>query len=96
MLMPRDIQNFLHSEAVGAIQDKFHSAETMDADDFYDMRDYIIWRLAQTNAQRPNAIAGITKRGMLLAMENQQGGVTVAVSSFFPQSKKKKKKITPF
>lgn len=85
MILPSDMQEFLNSAAIKEIEATFE--EPIPAyvvpGDIYDKRDYLLFRLVQTNAQRPMAITGITARKVERVEMNEDGGAVVPVSTDF-------------
>lgn len=89
MLIPSDVRQFLDSDIAEhcktlAMNPKWEVVKS----DFYDVRDFLILRILQTNAQRPQAVRSITERVLNRATTNEDGWATLAVSML------KTKKIT--
>ena len=80
LLTPEELNDFLKSsvmEKVNAILEK--PEIPTDPEEFYFIRDALLLRILQTNAQRPAAVAGITQKRLDRA-KTEEGWATVAVS----------------
>jgi len=81
MLLPQDICTFLKSPIVKKCE-ALAKRPPRDAtpNQYYDIRDYLLLRIIQTNAQRTGAVRGITKEHLERAKLADNGGAVVAVS----------------
>lgn len=81
MIMPSDIAEFLNCPAVSEIKEKAlnPSMDVVPAD-FFDVRDFLLLRLIQTNAQRPMAVRNITQKTIQKAKITSDGWATMTVS----------------
>ena len=89
MLVPSDFQDFLNSDIAKDCEKALLRKPKGDVvpSNYYNMRDYLLLRLLQRNAQRPMAIRNITKR----AIENSkisEDGVVITVSKYVVQISK--------
>ncbi|CAC5400111.1 unnamed protein product [Mytilus coruscus] len=84
MILPVDIQMFLRSETAKTIEKKFDNKSwQVVPSTFYDVRDYMLLRLLQTNAQRPMAVRNITIRSIDRAKRTDDGGLSITVSKSY-------------
>ncbi|CAC5379905.1 unnamed protein product [Mytilus coruscus] len=82
MIIPEDIAAFLSSTPSNRCRElALKPPMKVVASDFYDVRDFIIMRILQTNAQRPMAIRGMTHRNISMAKRIDDGGALVTVAS---------------
>lgn len=81
MLMPQDICSFLESPIVKKCKALAkRPPRDVTQNQYYDIRDYLLLRIIQTNAQRTGAVRGITKENLERAKLADNGGAVVAVS----------------
>ena len=81
MLQPEDISSFLLSDAAKKCQELALNPPTDIVPSlFCDVRDFILLRIFQTNAQRPMAVRGITESNVRRTMITENRGAVVAVS----------------
>lgn len=81
MIVPDDIAAFLSSTPSNRCRElALKPPMKIVATDFYDVRDFIIMRILQTNAQRPMAVRGMTHRCISMAKRTEDGGALVTVS----------------
>lgn len=81
MIIPADIRRFFESDVAEhwttlATKPKWEVVQS----EFYDVRDFLILRILQTNAQRPQAVRSITERVVNRANANEDGWATLAVN----------------
>ena len=81
MVTPEDIEKFLASDIATHCEDVARRQPENETSpiDFYDFRDYLLSRLIQTNAQRPQAIRSITEETVKKATVDEEGWATVTV-----------------
>lgn len=81
MLLPADMSSFLLSDAAKNCQELALSPPIdIVPSQFYDVRDFILLRIFQTNAQRPMAVRNITENIVRRAKITENTGAVVAVS----------------
>lgn len=83
MINPEDIVAFLASETTKECETILENPPKTELlpTTFFKVRDYILLRLIQTNAQRPGAVRSITPRVLQNAKVTEDGAVlTVGVS----------------
>ncbi|CAG2196203.1 unnamed protein product [Mytilus edulis] len=81
MILPVDIQMFLSSKYAQTIEKKIANKSTQVVlSTFYDVRDYMLLRLLQTNAQRPMAVRNITINSIDRARRTDDGGISITVA----------------
>lgn len=81
MLLPADMSSFLLSDAAKNCQELALSPPIdIVPSQFYDVRDFILLRIFQTNAQRPMAVRNITENVVRRAKITENTGAVVAVS----------------
>lgn len=79
MLTPDDFANFMHSDVAKQAEDKLKGSvpkEIVPAD-FFHVRNYLLLRLLQSNAQRPGAIKNLTTQAIDRAHVNDKGAVVM-------------------
>ncbi|VDI23172.1 Hypothetical predicted protein [Mytilus galloprovincialis] len=81
MILPVDIQMFLSSKYAQTIKKKIANKSTQVVlSTFYDVRDYMLLRLLQTNVQRPMAVRNITINSIDRARRTDDGGISITVA----------------
>ena len=81
MIMPNGIVEILNCPAVNEIKDKALNPKTeVVPADFYDVWDFLLLRLVQTNGQRPIAVRNITEETLKKAHITSDGWATLTVS----------------
>lgn len=50
------------------------------AEAFYKVRDFLLWKIIQTNAQRPMAVRNISEKAVHRAKVTESGGCVISVS----------------
>jgi hypothetical protein len=82
MINPKDIVAFMESETAKECETILGNPPKteLEPNTFFKVRDYILLRLIQTNAQRPGAVRAITPRVLQNAKVTEEGAVlTVGV-----------------
>ena len=82
MLLPVDFKNFLESDVSKECERALTTTppKEMHAPTFVNLRDYLLLRIMQANAQRPMAIRGITEESVRKAKTTEDGGAVIMVS----------------
>ena len=81
LLVPEDFCTFLESLSANEFRQKALNPPLVPtATDFYDVRDFLLFRIIQTNAQRPMAVLAITHKSVKRAKIDEEGGATITVS----------------
>ena len=81
MILPADIQHYLMSDATRGIEHQIENPSLQVVpSDFFNIRDYLLLRLLQTNAQRPMAVRNITTKAIDRAKKTDDGGALIMVT----------------
>ncbi|CAC5393017.1 unnamed protein product [Mytilus coruscus] len=76
-----EVAGFLATEKVKNIEKKLTKIQDATDEDYYNMRDYLIFRILQRNAQRPGAVVGMTVERVKKAHHSEDGVVVMESDS---------------
>ena len=86
MLRPEDLSAFLQSDvAKEAKALALKPRNQVVPNDFYLIRDFILYRIIQSNAQGPMPVRNISERHIKRAKISEDGGAVISVSNSFNQ-----------
>ena len=82
MLLPIDFKNFLKSDVSKECEDALLHRASIELvpSKFWALRDYLLFRIMQANAQRPMAVRNITENSISKAKRCDDGGAVIMIS----------------
>lgn len=81
MIDPEDIISFLNSPTAKECTALLKKPPMeIVAETFYKVRYFLLWKIIQTNAQRPMAVRNISEKAVHRAKVTESGGCVISVS----------------